>query len=363
MSTRIAVSMTLTPMLWVLACAGSTVPAWEADNPIRPLSGPPLGMEFYFAEAKTKPAPQRVRLGRWLFFDARLSSDHTISCASCHRPDHAFADSSPVSTGVGGKQGKRKAPTIINLAVTPRLMDERASEVTTHLFWDGRAASLEDQVSGPIENAVEMGSSHREMVAALARIPGYRPYFKEAFGDDEITAGRVAAAIADYERTRMSGNAPYDRWRFNHEPDAVSAQARRGFDLFFDTARCAQCHAGSNFTDNKFWNEGIGWRPELLRFSDEGRFLNTGDPRDHGAFKTPGLRDVARHPPYMHDGSLPTLESVVRFYDRGGNANPYRSRRLVPLGLTPEDIDAIVAFLRTLDGEGYQDTAPTHFPQ
>jgi cytochrome c peroxidase len=362
MRARVAVSIALA-LTWVLACVRSTGPAWEADNPIRPLSPPPLGMEFYFAEAKTVPTLPRVRLGRWLFFDVRLSSDHTVSCASCHRPDHAFADSSPVSTGVGGKQGKRKAPTIINLAVTPRLMDERESEVTTHLFWDGRAASLEDQVSGPIENVVEMASSHREMVASLARITGYRPYFKEAFGDEEITAARVAAAIADYERTRMSGNAPYDRWRFNHEADAVSAQAKRGFELFFDRARCAGCHAGSNFSDSKFWNEGIGWQPERMQFADEGRFLVTRDARDRGAFKTPGLREVGRHPPYMHDGSLPTLKSVVEFYNRGGNSNPYKTGRLVPLGLTADDVDAIVEFLRTLEGEGYQDSAPTHFPQ
>jgi len=362
MGMRAATSIALASV-WVLACVGSSVPAWEVENPVRSLSPPPLGMEFYFAEAKSSPTPQRVRLGRWLFYDARLSSDHTISCASCHRPEYAFADSSPVSIGVRGQKGKRKAPTIINLAVTPRLMDQRESDVTTHLFWDGRATSLEDQVSGPIENAVEMGSSHSQMVASLARIAGYRPYFKEAFGDDEITAGRVAAAIADYERTRMSGNAPYDRWRFNHERNAVSPQAQRGFDLFYDKARCAQCHAGSNFTDSKFWNEGIGWQPQLMQFTDEGRFLVTGDRSDHGAFKTPGLRDVGRHPPYMHDGSLPTLTSVVNFYNLGGNANPYKTRRLVPLGLTPDEVDAIVAFLRTLEGQGYQDTAPTHFPQ
>ena len=362
MRARVPVCSALT-LLWVLACVRSTRPAWETDNPIRPLSPPPLGVEFYFAEAKTQPTPPRVRLGRWLFFDARLSIDRTISCASCHRPDHAFADTSPVSTGVGGKQGTRKAPAIINLAVTPRLMDQRESEVTTHLFWDGRAASLEDQVSGPIENAVEMASSHREMVASLARIAGYRPYFKEAFGDEEITAARVAAAIADYERTRMSGNSPYDRWHFTHEPDAVSPQARRGFDLFFDRARCSQCHSGSNFTDSKFWNEGVGWDPARMQFRDEGRFLVTRDPRDRGAFKTPGLREVGRHAPYMHDGSLPTLKIVVEFYNRGGNANPYKTGRLVPLGLRADEVDAIVEFLRTLDGEGYQDKGPTHFPQ
>ena len=340
-----------------------SAPPWENDNPIRPLARPPLGMEFYFREAKTQPVPSRVRLGRWLFYDVRLSTDRTISCASCHRPEYAFADRSPVSTGVRGQKGRRKAPSVINLAVTPRMMDQTESEVMPHLFWDGRASSLEEQVSGPIENAVEMGSSHAEMVAALARVQGYRPYFKEAFGTDGITAERVAKAIADYERTRVSGNAPYDRWRFAHQQDAVSAQAKLGFELFFDRARCSQCHAGSNFTDNRFWNLGVGWDPERRQFRDEGRFLVTGIASDHGAFKTPGLRDVSLHPPYMHDGSLPALHDVVNFYNRGGSPNPYHTGRLVPLGLTASEIDAIVAFLRTLDGEGYQDEAPRYFPQ
>ena len=338
-------------------------PVWELDNPVRPLLPPPLGMEFFFKEAKTQPVPSRVRLGRWLFYDTRLSSDRTISCASCHRPEYAFSDRSPVSTGVRGQKGKRKAPSIINLAVTPRMMDQTESEVTTHLFWDGRAASLEAQVSGPIENAVEMGSSHAEMVASLTRVQGYRPYFREAFGTERITAERISAAIADYERTRVSGNSPYDRWRYGHQQDAVSPQAKLGFELFDDKARCGQCHTGSNFTDNRFWNLGIGWDPERAQFEDEGRFLATGDARDHGAFKTPGLREVSLHPPYMHDGSLPTLRDVVEFYNRGGAPNPYHTRRLVPLGLTSGEIDAIVSFLRTLEGEGYQDQPPGHFPQ
>src|SRR5207248_6851706 len=125
-------------------------------------------------------------------------------------------DRSPVSTGIHGQTGTRKAPSIVNLAVTPRLMDQTESQVTTHLFWDGRAPSLEAQVSGPIENPAEMGSSHAAMIAALTRVQGYRPYFREAFGTDQITPERVSAAIADYERTRVSGNSPYDRWHFGH---------------------------------------------------------------------------------------------------------------------------------------------------
>src|SRR6266566_1878448 len=148
-------------LAYVIACSrASSTPIWERDNPIRPLSPPPLGMEFFFREAKTQPVPSRVRLGRWLFYDTRLSSDRTISCASCHRPEYAFSDRSSVSMGVNRQKGKRKAPSIINLAVTPRMMDQTESEVTPHLLWDGRAASLEAQVSAPIESAVEMGSNH-----------------------------------------------------------------------------------------------------------------------------------------------------------------------------------------------------------
>ena len=202
--------------VWLVAAAacgstGASIPAWEAANPVTPLSPPPLGMELYFEEAKTPPDPKSVRLGRWLFYDRRLSGDNTVSCASCHKPEHAFSESTPVSSGIRGQKGSRKAPTFINQAVT----------LQPHFFWDGRAGSLEEQALGPIANPIEMGNTHVSMIETLSRVPGYKPYFKEVFGTEDITTERVARAIADYERTRVSGNSPYDRWRFNREKNAV----------------------------------------------------------------------------------------------------------------------------------------------
>lgn len=344
----------------VVACGGSsseppasTGPAWERENPIKPPAPSPLGMEVFFEDVKP-PSPASVRLGRWLFYDTRLSSDNTIACATCHKPEYAFSEPTPVSTGVRGQKGGRKAPTFINKAVT----------LAPHFFWDGRAASLEDQVLGPVANPIEMGNTHDAMIETLSRVQGYKPYFKEAFGTDEVTKVRVAQAIADYERTRVSGNSPYDRWRFNREQDAVSAAAKRGHDLFFDTAGCVQCHTGSSFSDSLFHNVGVGWDPKTKTFKDEGRFAVTKKPEDLGSFKTPVLRDVSKHAPYMHDGSIATLREVVELYNRGGNPNPNLTRgRIKPLNLKPEDIDALVAFLESLNGEGYQDTPPTQFPQ
>ena len=360
-----ALSVSLALLLFA-ACgrSQSSAPPWETDNPIRPLAAAPLGMELYFAEAKEPPVPARVRLGRWLFFDTRLSGDSTISCASCHRPENAFSEPSSVSTGIRGQKGIRKAPSLVNLAVQPRLMTSRPGEDAPHFFfWDGRANSLEDQVSGPLENAIEMGNSHASMIQTLSSVSGYKPYFKEAFGTEEVTKERVERAIADYERTRMSGNSPYDRWRFARQRDAVSAQAKLGHDLFFDRARCSQCHSGSNFTDGTFYSLGVGWDPRTNAFKDQGRFVVTEMSRDRGAFKVPGLREVSKRAPYMHDGSIATLRDVVELYNRGGIRNPNVSPRIVPLGLSTTEVDALVAFLRALEGEGYQDRPPTAFPK
>ena len=161
----------------------------------------------------------------------------------------------------------------------------------------------------------------------------------------------------------MSGNAPYDRWTYAGDARAMSEEAKRGSELFFFNARCATCHAGFNFSDGRFHNIGVGWDSVSRSFKDEGRFAVSHAPRDHGAFKTPGLREVSRHAPYMHDGSLATLKDVVEFYNRGGGVNPSLTGRVRPLGLTPADVDAIVAFLKALDGEGYQDRPPQHFPR
>lgn len=345
--------------------AGPTPARLNQDNPVRPATAPPFGMEEFF-ETATPPVPTRARLGRWLFYDTRLSADGTISCASCHRPEHAFSEPTAVSTGIGGRRGRRKAPSLVNLAARTVLVDTPERDRGPLFFWDGRATSLEAQVIAPIAEATEMGLDHRLAVDRLSAITGYRPFFREAFGSEAATLDRVAAALADYVRTRRSGNAPYDRWRYGRDARdrrAVSAEATIGSDIFFFKGRCAMCHAGFNFSDGRFHNLGVGWDAKTETFADEGRAVISRDPRERGAFKTPTLRDVSRHAPYMHDGSLATLRDVVEFYNRGGVANPRRSARLGRLGLTPDEMEALVAFLHTLDGTGYADHPPSSFPQ
>jgi cytochrome c peroxidase len=335
----------------LLAAAGcaapSEVPPWEAGNPVKPLPVSPIGPDINLSALKTPPTPERVRLGRWLFYDTRLSADGSVSCATCHEPQHAFSQGTAVATGIRGQKGKRKAPTFINQAVT----------LYPHFFWDGRAGSLEEQALGPVANPIEMGNTHEAM---------------EAFGTDAITKERIAQAIADYERTRMSGNSPYDRWRRTRDATAVSPEVKLGHEVFFGKGGCVQCHVGSRFTDNNFHNIGIGWDEKTKTFSDEGRYqttkgtINEGfGESDRGAFKTPTLREVSKRAPYMHDGSVATLREVMEYYNRGGNKNPNLDPKMPvkPLGLTPAEIDALVAMMNALDGEGYADTAPTSFPK
>ena len=354
-----AVCVVVGMLIGAAACSRST-PAWESANPIVPLPEGPLGTEIDLKALPDPPTPERVRLGRWLFYDTRLSGDNSVACATCHRPEHAFSEPTPVSSGVRAQKGTRKAPTFIN----------QAAALYPHFFWDGRAGSLEDQALGPIANPIEMGNSHESMIDTLKRVPAYAPYFQEAFGTPEITKERVAKAIADYERTRMSGNSPWDRWRYNRDERAVSEQVKQGHELFNGKASCAQCHLGNNFTDSQFHNLGVGWDPATKTFKDEGRWIVSqtlsGELRreaDRGAFKTPTLREVTRHAPYMHDGSIATLREVVEFYNRGGQKNPWLDPKIKPLGLTEAEIDALVAFMQALEGEGYQDSAPAAFPQ
>ena len=341
----------LTLALTLAACS-DTDRALEKANPIQPLPKPPLGISSSFADLETPPTPERVRLGRWLFFDRRLSADNTVSCATCHEPQNAFSQLTAHATGILNQPGKRKSPTFVNCAWP----------VSPVFFWDGRAKSLEDQALGPIENPVEMGNTHTAMIASLEKIQGYRPYFKQAFGTPEITKERVARAVADYERTRMSGNSPWDRWQAG-DTAAVDARVRIGHWVFHARAACARCHLGENFSDSQFHNIGVGWDSTRAAFADSGRVLISKNPKDTGAFKTPTLREVARHPPYMHDGSQATLREVVEFYNRGGHPNPHLSDKVGPLNLTDEQQDALVAFMEALNGEGYADSAPALFPQ
>lgn len=328
-------------------------PAWETANPVAPLPAIPLGISRTFAELPQPPTPARVRLGRWLFYDTRLSADGQIACSTCHRPDHAFSEPTPHSTGIRGQQGGRKAPPIVNLAWT----------LYPHFFWDGRAASLEEQALGPIANPIEMGNTHEAMIQSLRAITAYGPYFTEAFGSLEITNERVAQAIADYERTLLSGNSPWDRWRMNKDESAVSAEVKQGHELFFGKAGCNQCHLGDSLTDSNFHNLGVGWNPRTRRFADEGRAVISRLPEHRGAFKTPGLRDVALHAPYMHDGSMATLLDTVQHYTKGGTANPGLDPKIQRLDLTPADEQALVAFMQALSGESPKAHPPAAFPE
>lgn len=332
---------------------GSPTPSWELGNPVRPLPEGPLGTEIDLTTLADPPTPERVRLGRWLFYDTRLSADGTIACGTCHRPEHAFSEPTAVPTGIGGQRGRRKTPTFINQAVT----------LYPHFFWDGRAGSLEEQALGPIANPLEMGNTHSGMVDTLARVAAYTPYFVEAYGTEAITKELVARAIADYERTRMSGNSPWDRWRRHRDSSAVSDEVKQGHELFFGKAACNQCHLGNSFTDSRFHNLGIGWNASTGSFADEGRFEVTGDEEDRGAFKTPTLREVTRRAPYMHDGSMASLREVVNLYNQGGLANPYLDPKIEPRHLTEAEIDALIAFMEALEGEGYEEAPLVDFPR
>lgn len=292
---------------------------------------------------------EKVELGRVLFFDKRLSKDNTIACASCHLSKFAFTDGQRVSTGIRGQKGGRSAPVSFN-----RVFSKAQ-------FWDGRAATLEEQSVGPFINPIEHGfANHDEMIAKMKKIPGYRKLFKEVFGE-EITIGGVGKAIASFQRTVLSGNSPADRFDQGGDEKAISPEAQKGLVLFREKARCTKCHSGFNFTDEKFHNQGIGWDTNTV---DLGRYMVTKNPADIGAFKAPTLREIARSAPYMHDGRFKTLEEVVNFYNQGGVKNPHQDELVLPLELTDEEKRDLVAFLRTLSGEGGQQVkAPTSFPK
>ena len=191
MKPKACAGIVLITALLILAGCTPPTPEWELANPIEPLPEPPLGVTHTFDQLADPPTPETVRLGKWLFYDTRLSADNTVACATCHRPENAFSEPTPVSTGIDGQKGGRKAPTFINAAWA----------LLPHTFWDGRAGSLEDQALGPVANPIEMGNTHEQMIATLQAAEGYAKYFEEAFGTPEITNDRVAKAIADYERT------------------------------------------------------------------------------------------------------------------------------------------------------------------
>jgi cytochrome c peroxidase len=224
----------------------------------------PLGLVPVMWPKDNLYSPEKVELGKLLYFDTRLSADNSVSCATCHSPEHAFTDGASVSTGIKGQKGGRSAPTVINRAYS------------LAQFWDGRAGTLEEQAKGPIANPIEMGNTHDAVVSNIRNVTGYRAMFKASFGTEDITIDHVAKAIATFERTVLSGNSAYDRYVAGNKK-AMSAEQVRGMNVFVNKAKCDQCHEGLNFTSNSYANLGVGTdKPQ----PDEGRFAVTKNPAD-----------------------------------------------------------------------------------
>jgi cytochrome c peroxidase len=265
-----------------------------------------------------------------------LSKNKTISCASCHKPGFAFADTSAVSKGVNGRKGTRNTPSAMNLSLNKSL------------FWDGRAQSLEEQVLGPIENKVEMNLSIDEALARLQTSKTYSSYFQEIF-NSEPTRSNLAEAIAAFERTLETNESAFDSWKFSDDPNAVSDAVKRGFAVFNGKGKCIKCHFGADFTTNEFRNIGLFNGRNL---NDSGRSVVSGNKEDVGKFKTPGLRNVSVTAPYMHNGMLKTLKAVIDFYNDPGKIVPNAMNRdsvlSKPLGLTKLEKRDLEAFLNSL---------------
>jgi cytochrome c peroxidase len=334
-----ALSLLLVPIAASVCFTAAGGPPIPRDNlpASLPIDKVPLGLDPNRPVPKDNPlTEERVQLGRKLFFDPLLSRNNTLACASCHDPDHGFAGRDPVAIGVDGKKGRRHAPSLLNRTYA------------THLFWDGRASSLESQSLKPIEDPLELGNTIVEVIRRLQAHADYPAGFKAAF-DDGITAENLAKSLASFQRTLLLGNTRIDRFRAG-KTEVLSDAEKHGLWLWESKARCWRCHSGPHFTDDQFHNTGVGWGAEP---PDLGRFAVTGKPSDRGRFKTPSLRGLAWTAPYMHDGSIATLQEVVKFYSQGGKANPNRDTLLEPLNLTQQEIDSLVAFLRALsEGDG-----------
>ncbi len=326
----------------------------------------PLGLDKGAKEIKgvaDNPLTRaKIELGRQLFFDGRLSSDGTVSCASCHKPDHGYAAETQFGVGVDGQKGPVNTPVAFN-----RILSSLQ-------FWDGRAASLEEQAKGPIANPIEMANTHEKAVETLQNLEGYRIQFEKIFSDG-VTIDNVARAIASFERVLVTAPSPYDynenfrrfadfteedltdiktddpvlyaqyeQAKSGAEAHPMSDSEKRGRELFFsDKAKCTSCHVGANLTDEKYHNIGIGADADNPVV---GRFGQTGEEKDKYAFKTPTIRNVVTSPPYMHDGSLNTLEEVVEHYVKGGMPNEWLSKDIHKLELTDQDKQDLVEFMK-----------------
>jgi len=282
---------------------------------------------------------QKAALGKMLFFDPRLSNNRNMTCATCHNPSFGWEDATATSIGAQNTNLGRHSPTIVNSAWGDLF------------FWDGRASSLEEQSAGPIESTVEMNLPISEAVTRLKAVPDYVQWFKDVFGNQGITAENIKKSIATFERTIVTGQAPFDKWVEGDE-SALTATEKLGFELFIGKAHCANCHTGWNFTDNKFHDIG-------LSVNDLGRFEVSKQEADKFAFKTPSLRNISQRAPYTHDGRFSTLENVIVHYMSGGIRRPTNSDLMQPFPLTPDEMKALKAFMLTLTGEDQPVTLPT----
>jgi cytochrome c peroxidase len=287
-----------------------------------------------YSEAKSE-------LGRMLFFDPIMSGSRSRACASCHNPGLSWGDGLP--RAIGEKQAPLpvRTPTLLNVAWGQQLA------------WDGHFRNLEAVAFGPIASPKNMNMPEKDLIARLAAMPGYVKAFKAAFGEGAITRKKIEFALATFERSIVSNEAPFDRW-IKGDEHAISDQAKRGFDLFNGKANCAACHSGWAFTDGSFHDIGVAREGDLGR----GKLFPKSVKLRH-AFKTPTLRDVARRAPYMHDGSIATLDAVIDLYDRGGVDRPSRADEIKPLGLTADEKAELLAFLQTLTGKQGPVSYPT----
>jgi len=275
---------------------------------------------------------EKFELGRRLFYDRKFSADQSVSCGSCHQQANGFADGgNAVSKGFHGLTGKRNAPGLSNVAYQP------------FLLWEGGVESLEKQVLAPIVNPVEFNIHTDTLMMRLAMDPVYPALFEKAWGSKDVTMERITKSISAFERYLITGNSEFDKWN-RGEPNILSSEAKRGFDLFFgETADCFHCHGGFNFTDQNFHNNS-----NASVYEDAGRYLLTSRDSDIGKFKTPTLRNIALTAPYMHNGSYQTLDEVIRNYNAGGKGHPNADILMRPLGLSEQDISDLIQFLNSL---------------
>jgi len=312
------------------------------------LGAPDLGlaaMKRQYLRPAAVPYPKenpygraKEKLGRALFFDPILSGARVRSCATCHNPELSWGDGEPRAIGENQQRLPLRSPTLLNIAWIPKL------------GWDGHFHDLESVAMGPITGQTNMNLPERELIDRLTKLPGYLAAFDAAFGAGGVTRDKIEQALATFERTIVSANAPFDRWIHGDET-AISASAKRGFALFNGKANCAVCHSGWAFTDAAFHDIGVAKDDDLGR----GRLFPTSVKLQH-AFKTPTLRDVARRAPYMHDGSVANLADVIELYDRGGVDRPSRDNDIHPLNLQSREKADLIAFLNTLSA------APKPYP-